>query len=84
MDSKQFVDTVVNIARQNGFEVEINRNDLIQIDFGNKKLHTKHLEQLYPAILQNGANVGELIDNVAPGRPCTHSPMKQIIAEITA
>jgi len=49
---------------------------------GNKKLHEKHLGDLHPDILTDGANVSALIDGVAPGRPCTHKPMKEIIAKI--
>lgn len=70
------------MSRQMGFKVETNRDGLSQIDFGNKKLHTGHLERLFPKILDPKADVAKMIDAVAPGRPCTHKPMKEIVAQI--
>jgi hypothetical protein len=40
------------------------------------------LDKLYPDILAPGANVPALIEGVAPGRPCTHRPMKEILRNI--
>jgi hypothetical protein len=37
---------------------------------------------LYPRILDDNLDMGRLIQSVAPGRPCSHRPMKKIIAEI--
>ena len=34
MDCEQFIDRVVNAARQCGYRIEINRDGLRQIDFG--------------------------------------------------
>lgn len=82
MESGKFIEHVVRISRKKGFNIETNRDGLAQIDFGNKKLHAQHLRRLFPEILQDGANVSRLIEKVAPGRPCTHKPMKEIIAEI--
>ena len=53
-----------------------------KIDFGHKKFHTAHLKQLYPDILSPTAKVTALISKVAPGRPCTHKPMREIVSEI--
>ena len=48
----EFVSEVIRIADRYGFKIENNkRNGLQQIDFGNKKLHAGHLEQLCPDTL---------------------------------
>ena len=82
MDKTQFVNLVVTIARKNGWRIETNRDGLTQIDFGNKKLHARHLEAMFPEILEDGASISTIIDKIAPGRPCTFKPMREIIAEI--
>ena len=76
------VEAVIGIAQQQGHKLEINRNGLRQIDFGHKKLHEGHLERLLPDILAPDADISSLIENVAPGRPCAHRPMKEIIAQL--
>jgi len=78
----EFVEAVVAEARRRGYAIEQSRNGP-QIDFGHKKLHEAHLRALYPGILTHEADVASLIETVAPGRPCTHEPMKAILAEIT-
>ena len=83
MNQQEFIDQVVRKARDNGFKVEANRNDQVQIDFGHKKLHAGHLAQLFPEILLKDANVAKLIDEVAPGRPCSHKPMREIVEQLT-
>ena len=82
MNQQEFIDQVVRKARDNGFKVEANRNDQVQIDFGHKKLHAGHLAQLFPEILLKDANVAKLIDEVAPGRPCSHKPMREIVEQL--
>ncbi len=82
MDIQQFIDQVISIARKKGFRIETNRDGLTQIDFGNKKLHARHLRAMFPAILEDGVAISIIIEKVAPGRPCTFKPMKEIIAEI--
>jgi hypothetical protein len=77
----EFIDAVIEEALEMGYSVEASRNGR-QIDFGNKKLHEKHLRDLYPTILTDGEDVAAVIDRIAPGRPCTHRPMKDIIAKI--
>ena len=64
-----------------GYWIEPSRNG-VQIDFGHKKLHEGHLRALFPDILAKGVNVAKLIETVAPGRPCVHRPMREIIAQI--
>ena len=81
----EYIQDVIHIARKRGYKIESNaRNGLEQIDFGNKKLHAGHLAQLYPAILEPAANSPTLIDSVAPGRPCSHRPMQEIMEELRA
>ena len=83
LNKNQFVHEVFRIAEERGFRIENNRrNDLKQIDFGLKKLHAGHLEQLYPTILSPTEKISDLIEKVAPGRPCSHKPMREIIREI--
>ena len=84
MRRPEFVNRVFQIAQAEGYSVALNRLGLRQIDFGHKKLHEAHLEQLYPSALAPGARISKLIEEVAPGRPCAHKPMKQIIERLTA
>ncbi len=81
----EFIQEVIRIARERGYKLESNaRTGQTQIDFGNKKLHAGHLGDLYPAILSANANVPSLINKVAPGRPCTHKPMREIVNQLRA
>ncbi len=82
MDTQQFVEQVVTIARTKGFRIETNREGLTQIDFGNKKLHSRHLQAMYPEIMDDGVTISQIIEKVAPGRPCTFKPMKEIISDM--
>ena len=77
-----FIEDVIRTAEQRGHEVKINRDGLRQIDFDHKQLHEEHLKSLFPAILASGANISFLIESVAPGRPCAHRPMKEILAQL--
>lgn len=83
MDRELFIVKVIECARNQGFVIEINRDGLLQIDFGNKKLHQKHLNELFPDILNPKVSISNLIEQVAPGRPCSHKPMKEIISIIS-
>ena len=84
MNENEFIKEVVRIARSFGYRIENKfRTTLVQIDFGHKKLHEGHLKAMFPQILQPGANVARLIEDVAPGRPCAHQPMKKILARLT-
>lgn len=78
-----FIQEVLRIAKEQGYIIEISsRNKLEQIDFGNKKLHVGHLEKLYPEILSDDVNIAKLINKAAPGRPCTHKPMREIVKQL--
>lgn len=82
MNIETYINQVCEIALRQGYTVEDSRNGR-QIDFGKKKLHEGHLRSLYPFILSPGVHVGQLIEEVAPGRPCSHRPMREIIKEMT-
>ena len=82
MNQQEFIEHVARNARAKGFKIETNRNGQTQIDFGPKKLHSGHLAQLFPEILFRDANVAKLIDAVAPGRPCTHKPLREIVEQL--
>lgn len=80
---EQFIDDVFRVARERGYRIETNRrNNLPQIDFGLKKLHLGHIKKLYPDVLLENAKVNKLIERVAPGRPCSHKPFREIIEQI--
>lgn len=81
LDVELFIRRICETAFKLGYIVEDSRNGR-QVDFGNKKLHEGHLRLLYPFILSPGVHVGQLIDEVAPGRPCSHKPMREIIQEM--
>ncbi|NMW20528.1 MAG: hypothetical protein HKK67_02610 [Chlorobiaceae bacterium] len=81
MTQHEFVDAIISVAQSKGYLVENSRNGK-QIDFGHKKLHEGHLIKLYPSILATGANISSLIESVAPGRPCSHKPMREIVATV--
>ncbi len=82
MTENEFVDSVLAEALRQGYRTGSSRNGR-QIDFGHKKLHEGHLRTLYPHILAEDADVTALIEKVAPGRPCSHKPMKEVLAKIT-
>jgi hypothetical protein len=81
MTEDDFIIKVIGIAQNRGYPVEQSRNGL-QIDFGHKKLHEGHLRSLFPDVMREGANISKLIEEIAPGRPCSHRPMKMILAEL--
>lgn len=83
ISKKQFISEVVRVAREHGYKIESSaRTGQAQIDFGNKKLHAGHLANLYPAALSIQSNIASLIESVAPGRPCSHKPMREIIEQL--
>jgi len=80
---EEFVSDVFRIAQERGYRIETCRGKgYPQIDFGIKKLHAEHIKKLYPNVLEENANIGKLIDNVAPGRPCAHAPFGRIVEQI--
>ena len=89
MKKADFVTAVFEAARKRGLRVHVNREGLDQICFNEKSkksLHRGHLEQLHPAILRRGlsrSQMNALIEKVAPGRPCTHRGMREIVGALT-
>jgi len=82
MEKHEFVRAVFAHAQFLGYTCRLNRKGIQQIDFKNKSLHQEHIEQLYPAALWKDSDIKNLIEAVAPGRPCTHKPMREIIQAI--
>lgn len=88
MKKADFVKAVFEAARRRGLRVYVNREGLDQICFNEKSkksLHRGHLEQLHPAILRSGLSktqMNAIIEQVAPGRPCTHRGMRDIVVEL--
>ena len=83
MTEEQFSDVVFEVARQQGYKIEITPSSLRQIDFGHKKLNEGHIRKLYPNALNADTHLPALIEEVAPGRPCTHRPIREIIEAMT-
>ena len=81
MTKDEFINAVIAEAQRQGYAIEDSRNGR-QIDFGNKKLHEGHLGKLYPQILADGVDIAALIEDIAPGRPCSHKPMREILAAL--
>jgi hypothetical protein len=77
-----FVNLTIAEAKRQGYPIEKFTRNGRQINFGHKKLHEKHLQALFPSILLPNADIAALIEIVAPGRPCTHKPMRQIICNL--
>jgi len=84
MDENSFIDAVCSTAQSLGYTLEIARNGRRQIDFGHKKLHEGHLRQLFPTILSENVHIPTLINEIAPGRPCTHKPMRIILDDMSS
>jgi hypothetical protein len=83
IDQKQFVDEVLRMAREHGFTIQANkRSGEAQIDFGDKRLRAGHIAALHPALLAPNADFAALIEKVAPGRQCSHQPMREIIEHL--
>ncbi len=83
IDREQFINEIIRVAREQGYRIESNaRTGQVQINFGKKKLHAGHLSALYPRALDPNENIARLIDQVAPGRPCSHKPMREIISQL--
>jgi hypothetical protein len=82
--SHTFVNLTISEAKRQGSEIEKFTRNGRQINFGHKKLHEKHLRALFLSILLPNADIAALIQKVAPGRPCTHKPMREIICNPTS
>lgn len=77
------MEDVFRIAEDIGYKIETTRGKgYPQIDFGTKKLHSEHIKKLYPDALKSDARIARLVESVAPGRPCTHRPSREIVEHI--
>ena len=86
---KEFIKLVFEIAEKHGHRIEMKNGEKYQIAFVNskgnihKKLHLGHITQLFElGITSEGVDIYKVIENVAPKRPCTHKPFKEIIKTI--
>jgi hypothetical protein len=79
----EFQSDVLRVAESHGYKIECLRGtDIPQVDFGDKKLHGNHFRTLFPSVLADNANIENLIEKIAPGRPCTHLPFQKIVKQI--
>jgi len=86
---KEFIKLVFEIAAKHGHRIEMKNGENYQIAFVNsrgnmhKKLHVGHITHLFKlGITSEEVEIYKLIDHVAPGRPCTHKPFKEIVKTI--
>ena len=63
MNKTHFVEAVLDIAAQQEYPVADSRSGR-QIDFGNKKIHEKHLKTYYLEILEKDSDHSNLIINI--------------------
>ncbi|MBB5413682.1 hypothetical protein HDG34_007660 [Paraburkholderia sp. HC6.4b] len=92
MTKQDFVQRSLDIAKAMGLRVDAvtqgEARGLLRICFNEKSgkfLHELHLQSLYPLLRKRGLSVAELnaaIESVAPGRPCTHRGMREIIVQL--
>ncbi len=82
ISQKDGVERCLAVAKDDGHKLETTRSGLRQINFGHKKRHEDHLNELFPEILATGKHIPTLIDKVAQGRPCVHKPMRKIVEKI--
>lgn len=79
----EFQSDILRIAKDLGYKIGYLRGTKIpQIDFGHKKLHGNHFRALFPDILADNAKINQLIEKIAPGRPCSHLPIRKIVEQI--
>ena len=80
---EEFQADILRLATRDGYELgKLRGTDIPQVDFGNKKLHGKHFQMLFPDVLADNAIIGMLIEFAAPGRPCAHVPFRKIVQQI--
>lgn len=86
MNRSQFIEAVVAGARARNLAVTHNRNGRVSICFNatsKKSLHADHLGKLFDCgYAEQGRTQAErnaLVKQVAPGRPCTHRELREIV-----
>jgi len=79
----EFQSDILRIAKSHGYVIEyLQGTNIPQVNFGNKKLHGNHFRALFPEVLADNAEINKLIEKIAPGRPCSHSPFRNIVKQI--
>ncbi len=80
---EEFQSDILQIAKEHDCKVSRLRDtDIPQVDFRYKKLHGNHFRKLFPGILADNTNINKLIEEVVPGRPCTHRLFREIVKQI--
>lgn len=89
MERNVFITAVVESAKARGLAVSRNRAGLASICFNqtsNKSLHADHLGKLfdlgYSSPCATKAQRSVLVNQVAPGRPCTHRRLREIVESL--
>lgn len=89
VQKEQFIEAVFRTARTRGLQVRLNRRGIESICFNEKSkkcLTRDHIGLLFELGIHRPDNVTadfrRLIDEVAPGRPCTHRGMREIVQRI--
>ena len=91
MHRNEFVQAVIAGAGRRALPVSYNRNGRASILFNaksKKSLHADHLAALfdrgYADPERTPAERNALVKLVAPGRPCTHRGLREIVEQMTA
>jgi hypothetical protein len=78
-----FQSDILRVAKSQSYTIErLRGTNIPQIDFGIKKLNGKHFRALFPEVLADNAKINKLIEKIAPGRPCSHLPFRNIVKQI--
>lgn len=80
----EFVQRFFDIAEKSGLLVEERRpgRSICFNSNSDKWLSEKHLGALFPHVLEQGLSdmqINRMIENIAPGRPCTHKGFRAIL-----
>ena len=84
MTENEFVQRFLEIAEQIGLHVEERRpgRSICFNANSDKWLSEKHLRSLFPQVLEpnlSDTQINRMIEDVAPGRPCTHKGFRTIL-----
>lgn len=80
IDQMEWVEKVFRAAREQGGNVEVNRNGDRQIDFGNKCLTADHVRRVFQDIVKRkGVYTREDMNVLLAGsRPCATAPFFEV------
>ncbi|NBF15462.1 hypothetical protein GV729_09260 [Pseudomonas sp. Fl4BN2] len=87
MTENEFVQRFFEIAEQSGLLVEERRpgRSICFNANSDKWLSEKHLRSLFPQVLEpnlSETQINCMIEDVAPGRPCTHKDFRAILKSL--